>query len=49
MFLLKIVHKEKKNTKSQPNEIVREIMNFGSIKLTKSIKKILEQNSTTYS
>ena len=38
VFLLKIVCKEKKNTKSQPKKIVRGIVNFGSTKLIKPTK-----------
>ena len=39
VFLLKIVHKEKKYTKSQPKKIVYGIGNFGSTKLIKQKKK----------
>ena len=41
----------KKNTKSQLKEIVCEIVNFGSTKLTKSKKKFLEtqHNGITFS
>ena len=55
MFLLKMMRKYKnkikKNTKSQLKEILCEIVNFGSTKLTKpKKKKILEtqQNGTTF-
>jgi len=49
-----MVHKDKnkiKNTKSQPKKTVREIVNFGSTKLTKPKKKILktQQNGTIFS
>ena len=37
-FLLKLVHKEKKNTKSQPKNIVGKTINFGTTMLTKPIK-----------
>ena len=37
-FLLKIVCKEKKYTKSQPKKIVCGIVNFGSTKLIKPTK-----------
>ena len=39
VFLLKIVCKEKKYTKSQPKKIVCGIGNFGSTKLIKPKKK----------
>ena len=38
MFLLKIVCKEKKYTKSQPKKIVCGIVTFGSINLIKLTK-----------
>ena len=44
MFLLKIVHKEKKNTKYQLKKIVCEIMNFGLTKLTKLTKNFYKHN-----
>ena len=38
VFLLKIMCKEKKNTKSQPKKIICGIVNFGSTKLIKPTK-----------
>ena len=51
MFLLKMVCKEKKNTKSQLKKIVCEIVNFSSTKLTKPTKnfKKTQQNGITFS
>ena len=40
VFLLKMMFKEKKNTKSQPKKIVCETMNFGSKKFTKPTKNL---------